>query len=215
MLVLLFLERDKSFPLVVWTLSEGDGSVAAWCSPRHKAHRSESVFSKLSRRGSPFRAACSKQSFSSLAWPSWFRVLLPRMILATRWLLLARMISEMRWSHPLCGVFRWLLRATWLREDLGSRPNAWLRPDVVHQGQGGAIFSYPGFHLIDAEFREAWVSFFCKSGHGWIIFLILSTPLFFKSGFWTFLGLLAGSSRGCSCQEVDCWCSGWVSLERD
>ena len=32
----------------------------------------------------------------------------------------------------------------------------------------------------------------------------LSTPLFFKSGFWTYLGLLAGSSRGCSSQKVDC-----------
>ena len=108
-------------------------------------------------------------------------------------------------------VFRWLLRAHLAERGVGfpSQCLASARCCLslslsCLKGQGGEIFSYPGFHLTDAEFREARVPFFCKSGHGWIILLILSKPLFFKSGFWTFLGLLAGSSGGCSCQEVDC-----------
>ena len=61
----------------------------------------------------------------------------------------------------------------WLREDFGSRPCAWLRLDFVPpspfllvrdpQSQVSRILVEP--HLIDAEFRKAWMPFFCRSGH--------------------------------------------------
>ena len=61
----------------------------------------------------------------------------------------------------------------WLREDLSSRPYVWLRPDFVPpspflvvkdpQTQSSRILVEP--HLIDAEFRKAWMPFFCRSGH--------------------------------------------------
>ena len=61
----------------------------------------------------------------------------------------------------------------WLREDLSSRPCAWLGPDFVlpspflvvkdPQTKSSRILVDP--HLIVAEFRKAWVPFFCKSGH--------------------------------------------------
>ena len=68
------------------------------------------------------------------------------------------------------GIRRW---KEWLREDLSSRPYAWLRPDfvppspflVVHEPhtQSSQIIVEP--HLIDAEFRKAWMPYFCRSGH--------------------------------------------------
>ena len=68
-------------------------------------------------------------------------------------------------SHRNTGVRKW---TNWLREDLGSRPYAWLRPDFVPpspflvikdpQTQSSRILVEP--HLIDAEFREAWMPFF-------------------------------------------------------
>ena len=68
------------------------------------------------------------------------------------------------------GIRRWKV---WLREDLSSRPYAWLRPDfvppspflVVHVSltQSSQIVVEP--HLIDAEFRKAWMPCFCRSGH--------------------------------------------------
>ena len=58
------------------------------------------------------------------------------------------------------GIRRW---NRWLREDLSSRPYAWLRPDFVPlspflvvkdpQTQSSRIIVEP--HLIDAEFRKA------------------------------------------------------------
>ena len=61
----------------------------------------------------------------------------------------------------------------WLREDMGSRPYAWLRPDYVppapflvvkdSEQETSRILVEP--HLIDAEFRKAWLPFFCRSGH--------------------------------------------------
>ena len=58
------------------------------------------------------------------------------------------------------------------REDLSSRPYVWLRPDFVlpspflivkdPQTQSSRILVEP--HLIDAEFRKAWMPFFCRSG---------------------------------------------------
>ena len=61
----------------------------------------------------------------------------------------------------------------WLREDLGSRPHAWLWPDFVPPSpflvvkdpltKTSRILVEP--HLIDAEFCKAWMPFFCRSGH--------------------------------------------------
>ena len=68
------------------------------------------------------------------------------------------------------GVRKW---TRWLREDLGSRPYVWLRPDFVPPSpflvvkdphtQSSRILVEP--HLIDAEFRNAWMPYFCRSGH--------------------------------------------------
>ena len=61
----------------------------------------------------------------------------------------------------------------WLREDMGSRPYAWLRPDyvplapflVVKDSEQGTSRILVEPHLIHAEFRKAWLPFFCRSGH--------------------------------------------------
>ena len=66
------------------------------------------------------------------------------------------------------GIRKW-----WLREDLGSRPYAWLKPDfvppspflVVKDPQTGSSRILVEPHLIDAEFRKAWMPFFCRYGH--------------------------------------------------
>ena len=73
-------------------------------------------------------------------------------------------------SRREAAVRKW---TNWLREDLGSRLHAWLRPDFVPpspflvvkdpQTQSSRILVEP--HLIDAEFCKAWMSFFCWSGH--------------------------------------------------
>ena len=56
---------------------------------------------------------------------------------------------------------------------IDGRPYVWLRPDFVPpspflvfedpQTQSSLILVEP--HLIDAEFRKAWMPFFCRSGH--------------------------------------------------
>ena len=68
------------------------------------------------------------------------------------------------------GLRRW---ATWLWEDIGAWPYVWLRPDFVPPSpnlvledpvaQTSRILVEP--HLIDGEFRKAWMPFFCRSGH--------------------------------------------------
>ena len=68
------------------------------------------------------------------------------------------------------GIRRW---KRWLREDLSSRPYAWLRPDfvppspflVIHDSQTQSSHVVVEPHLIDAEFRKAWMPYFCRSGH--------------------------------------------------
>ena len=80
------------------------------------------------------------------------------------------------------GIRKW---SRWLREDLSSRPYVWLRPDFVPpspflvvkdpQTQSSQILVEP--HLIDAEFRKAWMPFFCR----FIVCL--------RSLIWIFLGL--------------------------
>ena len=72
-------------------------------------------------------------------------------------------------NRRVVGVRKW---THWLREDLGSKPCAWLRPDFVPpspflvikdpQTQSSRILVEP--HLVDAEFRKAWMPFFCGSG---------------------------------------------------
>ena len=59
------------------------------------------------------------------------------------------------------------------QEDLSSRPYVWLRPDFVPpspflvvqdtHSRSSRIIVEP--HLIDAEFRKAWMPYFCRSGH--------------------------------------------------
>ena len=73
-------------------------------------------------------------------------------------------------SRKEVGVRKW---TRWLREDLSSRPYVWLRPDFVPPSpflvvkdshtKTSRILVEP--HLIDAEFRNAWMPYFCRSGH--------------------------------------------------
>ena len=68
------------------------------------------------------------------------------------------------------GIRKW---TWWLWEDLSSRPYVWLRPDLVPpcpflvikdpQTESSRILVEP--HLFDAEFRKAWMPFFCRFGH--------------------------------------------------
>ena len=120
------------------------------------------------------------------------------------------------------GVRKW---ARWLREDLSSRPFVWLRSDFVppspflvvkdSETKTSRILVEP--HLIDAEFRSAWMPYFCRSGH----------PVVTPDQFLCFIGhllpqeTLSGSSSdygsrligGGSCKKVYCWWSGWVGME--
>ena len=66
------------------------------------------------------------------------------------------------------GIRKWF---NWLRVDLSFY--AWLRPDfvppftflVVKDPQAGSSRILVEPHLNDAEFRKAWMLFFCRSGH--------------------------------------------------
>ena len=68
------------------------------------------------------------------------------------------------------GIRKWKV---WLREDLSSRPYAWLRPDfvppspflVIHDSSTQSSHVVVEPHLVDAEFRKAWLPYFCRSGH--------------------------------------------------
>ena len=65
------------------------------------------------------------------------------------------------------GVRKW---TRWLREDFSSRPYFYLRPDFVppspflvvkdSDSKASRIIVEP--HLIDAEFRKAWMPYFCR-----------------------------------------------------
>ena len=73
-------------------------------------------------------------------------------------------------SREDVGIRQW---SRWLREDLSSRPYAWLRLDFVPHSpflvvqdphsRSSRIIVEP--HLIDAEFRKAWMPYFCRSCH--------------------------------------------------
>ena len=64
---------------------------------------------------------------------------------------------------------------TWILEDPLVHPSRWLRPDLVPPSPflrcdpgettgGSGVIADPA--LIDAKFREAWMSFFCRSAKG-------------------------------------------------
>ena len=84
--------------------------------------------------------------------------------------LLNDILKQVVVSRKDIGVRKW---TRWLGEDLSSRPYVWLRPDFVPpssvlivkdpQTQSSRILVEP--HLIDAEFRNAWMPYFCRSGH--------------------------------------------------
>ena len=57
------------------------------------------------------------------------------------------------------GIRKW---TWWLREDFSSRPYAWLRPK---DPPAGASWILVEPHLIDGEFRKAWMPYFGRSGH--------------------------------------------------
>ena len=133
-------------------------------------------------------------------------------------------LSRLSFSRRDVGVRKW---TRWLREDLSSRPYAWLRPDFVPpspflvvedpQTQSSRILVEP--HLIDAEFRKAWLPYFCGSGH----------PVVTPDQFLGFVGHLLPQEphldilriKGRDLQEValakkpTAGVSGWVGLERD
>ena len=101
------------------------------------------------------------------------------------------------------GIRRW---NRWLREDLSSRPYVWLRPDFVPpppflvvkdpHSQSSRIIVEP--HLIDAEFRKAWMPYFCRSGHPEVSaeqFLDFIGHFCLRRITWIFLGLRVGTCR--------------------
>ena len=105
-------------------------------------------------------------------WDNW---ILPDVLGFYRWVFDSLELSNgINWqvvvSRRDVGIRKW---ARWLREDLGSGPYVWLRPDFVPpspflvvkdpQTQSSRILVEP--HLIDAEFRKAWAPFFFWSGH--------------------------------------------------
>ena len=94
------------------------------------------------------------------------------------------------------GIRKW---TRWLREDLSSRPYVWLRPDFVPpspflvvkdpQSESSRILVEP--HLIDAEFRKAWMPF--SVGLVILLFLLISFWIWsvifcLKTLMWIFLG---------------------------
>ena len=77
------------------------------------------------------------------------------------------------WVPPdLHGFYKWVFDSLEVLngEDLSSRPYIWLRPDFVppspflvvkdSQTQSSRVVVEP--HLIDAEFRKAWMPYFCS-----------------------------------------------------
>ena len=104
--------------------------------------------------------------------------------------------------HRDSVLHRW---ASCLREDLASGPYVRLRPDFVPPSpflvvkddvaKTSQVLVEP--HLIEAQFRKAWMPFFCRSGR-WSLF---------SSG--------AGSLGGGPGHKVYGGRFGWVSLELD
>ena len=111
-----------------------------------------------------------------------------------------RQVVVSRWD---IGIRKWTM---WFREYLSSWPYAWLRPDFVPpfpflvvkdpQAQSSRVLVEP--HLIDAEFRKAWI----PSSVGLVILLLLLTSSWsllgifcLKNHSWIFPGLLDGTCR--------------------
>ena len=106
-------------------------------------------------------------------------------------------------SRRETGFRKW---TSCLGEDLGSRPSSWLRPDFAPpspffvikdpQTQSSRILVKP--HLTDAEFRKAWMPFFCRSGHPVVTtdqFLAFVDHLCLRNFLSIFLGLRVGTCR--------------------
>ena len=119
------------------------------------------------------------------------------------------------------GIRKW---TRWLREDFSSRPYVWLRPYFVPaspflvvndpQTPSSRILVEP--HLIDAEFRKAWMLF----SVGLVIlssllinFLVLLVIFCLRSLIWIFLGLRDAICRRWLVLKIYCWWSGWMGLE--
>ena len=71
----------------------------------------------------------------------------------------------------------------WLLEDPLVHPYKWLRLDLVLPSpflqcdpgdtpDGSGVLADPA--LIDAKFREAWMPYFCRSGRGGLLILMIS-----------------------------------------
>ena len=79
--------------------------------------------------------------------------------------LLSDFLRQIVVSRRDIGIRKW---ARWLREDLSSRPYVWLRPDfvppfpflVIHDSSTQFSHVVVELHLVDAEFRKAWMPFF-------------------------------------------------------
>ena len=117
------------------------------------------------------------------------------------------------------GVHKW---TNWLREDLGSKPYAWLRPHFVPpppflvvkdpQTESSQILVDP--RLIDAEFRKAWM----PSSVGLVILWLLLFSFWISLGIcclrnlcFIFLGLRVGTCRrlpGTKSLLLEVWIGG-------
>ena len=108
-------------------------------------------------------------------------------------------------SRKDAGVREW---TNWLREDLGSRPYALLRPDLVHpssflfikdpETQSSRILVEG--HLTDAEFRKAWMFFSVGLDIQllqWTCFRVFVGHLLPRRPILSFRG-----SRGASCKKL-------------
>ena len=104
------------------------------------------------------------------------------------------------------GIRKW---ANWLREDLSSRPYVWLWPNFVPPSpflkvkdpQSGSSRILVEPHLIDAEFRKAWMPFFSVRRVILLLLWISSWTLLviscLRGLIWIFLGLLVGICERC------------------
>ena len=137
-------------------------------------------------------------------------------------MLRAGFLGQVVVSRRDVGIRQW---TRWLREDLSSRPYVWLRLDFVPpspflvikdpHSQSSRILVEP--YLIDAEFRKAWMPYFCRSGHPVVSpkqFLDFIGHICFRRLIWD-LPQFTGRdlSGGSSCQKSYGWWSGWLGLE--
>ena len=107
-----------------------------------------------------------------LPWVGW---ILPDLHGFCKWVFdalgrLEAFVKQVVTDRSKAGLRWW---ATCLREDLGARPCAWLWADsappsrhlVLKDPVARTSRILVERHLIDAEFRKAWMPFFCRSGY--------------------------------------------------